>query len=438
MIPDCRFSILDCSLDNDMKLITFLGTGTYNKTKYVLDGKPPVRACYAPVASCRFVQADNVVVFATEEAEQAHAQALKKALRLPNEKVLFVPVPKGQKDDELWAIFSRVAENVNPQEELAFDVTHGLRSFPLVGLLAAAFLRVGFGIQLKAVYYGAFDVRDQSVTPPRTPMFDLTPMLTLLEWAAASDRFNRTGDSRYFASLLREEQKRLALQAQKEPDRLAQIGQIGKLASALTDLSQSLSLIRPHQVMQQAEHLNLQAQNALSVLAQSGAALPFQKLFDATLQAYQPLALSGSAADARLDLLIQRKLIQWYAQREHWMQTVSLAREWLVSWIMYHLGLTSLTVLSDRHRIEGVVNTEAAEFLKAKKEGFTFYSVFLRPIPSLETVLGLWKALTDTRNDIDHAGMRENPETPAKLTKNITTYIETLNSLSLERSQSSI
>ncbi len=421
-----------------MKLITFLGVGRYDETCYVLDGQPPIPARYAPVASCRFAQADSVVVFATEEAEQAHAQALKEALQLPDENVRFVPVPKGENETELWHIFSRVAENVVAGEELAFDVTHGLRSFPLVGLLAAAFLRVGFGIHLKDVYYGAFNVRDQSVTPPRTPMFDLTPMLTLLEWAAASDRFNRTGDSRYFASLLREEQKRLALQAQKEPARLEQIGQIGKLASALTNLSQSLSLIRPHQVMQQAEHITLQAQRALSVLAQSGAALPFQMLIEATLQAYQPLALSDPAVDARQDLLIQRELIQWYAKREHWMQAVSLAREWLVSWVMYHLGLTSLTVLSDRHRIEGVVNNEAAEFLKAKKEGFAFHSVFLRPIPNLETVLGLWKALTDTRNDIDHAGMREDPETPENLTKNITAYIQTLNALPLEHPKSQI
>lgn len=416
-----------------MKLLSFLGTGTYSETEYVLRGQPAVRTCYAPVASCRFVQADQIVIFATKEAEQTHRQALKDALPLPKENIRFVEVPKGQNDHELWTIFSRVAESVAPGEEVAFDVTHGLRSFPLVGLLAAAFLRVGFSIRLKAVYYGAFDVRDQSVNPPQTPMFDLTPMLVLLEWAAASDRFNRTGDSRYFASLLREEQKRLALQAEKDPNRLEQIGQIGKLASALTNLSQALSLIRPHQVMQQAEYLVLQAPKALSVLAQSSAALPFQMLLESTLQAYQPLALPNPAADARQDLLIQRELIKWYAQREHWVQAISLAREWLVSWIMFHLELASLTALSDRHRIEGVVNTEAAEFLKAKKEGKVFQSVFLKPIPSLEIVLGLWKDLADTRNDIDHAGMREDPQTPENLIQNIQKHIETLNSLPLDR-----
>jgi hypothetical protein len=50
-------------------------------------------------------------------------------------------------------------------------------------------------------------------------------------------------------------------------------------------------------------------------------------------------------------------------------------------------------------------------------------------LPQIETVLGLWKSLTDTRNDIDHAAMRETPETPENLIKQIKAYIESLSSL---------
>lgn len=408
-----------------MKLLTFLGTGRYDETEYTWNGQGIVSR-FAPVASCQFIQAREAVIFATDEAEAAHGQALREALNIPAQ---FAPVPKGENEAELWRVFSKVAESVLPGEEVAFDVTHGLRSFPLVGLLAAAFLRAGMGIELKAVFYGAFDVRDQQSMPHRTPMFDLTPMLKLQEWAAASDRFNRTGDARYFASLLREQQKNLALQAQGKPQQLEDIGQIGKLASALTDISQSLTLIRPNRAMQQIEKLPEKAKAALPVLAQAAAARPFQLVLNSTLDAYQSLALSDPAANVMQDLQTQRTLIAWYAEREHWMQTVSLAREWLVSWVMLQLGLTTLTVLGDRHRIEGVVNSEAAEFLKAKQQNQTFQPVFLKSLPQIETVLGLWKSLTETRNDIDHAAMRENPETPENLIKQIKAYIESLSLL---------
>jgi hypothetical protein len=144
------------------------------------------------------------------------------------------------------------------------------------------------------------------------------------------------------------------------------------------------------------------------------------------LQSYAPLALASPLTDSRQDLLTQREMIVWYSDREHWMQAVSLAREWLVSWVMFHLEINSLTVLSDRHRIESVINNEATEFLKAKKVGKIFRPVSLQALPLPETVFGLWKSLTDTRNDIDHAAMRETPEKPEVLVKNIKSYIKTL------------
>jgi CRISPR-associated DxTHG motif protein len=410
-----------------MKLLTFLGVGRYDETEYNWNGQS-VLGRFAPMASSKFSNADQVIVFATQEAELAHGQAFRSALNLP---VHFVPVPKGENEDELWQVFSKVAENVVPGEEVAFDVTHGLRSFPLVGILAAAFLRTGLRVSLKAVYYGAFDVRDQSVSPNRTPMFDLTPMLTLLEWAIASDRFSRTGDGRYFASLLREQQKKLALKSRKKSDQLTQVGNIGKLASALTDISQSLSLIRPQLAMRQIERLPTQVQAALPMLAQASATLPFQMMLNATLQSFEQLSLSDPSSDLRQDLLTQRAMIRWYADHEHWMQAVSLAREWLVSWVMLQFGLTSLTVLADRHRIEGVVNSEAEEFVKIKQQHMTYQPVFLKTLPQVETVLGLWKSLTNTRNDIDHAAMRENPQEPDTLVKQIQGYIRALEDLPL-------
>ncbi len=408
-----------------MKLLTFLGTGAYDETEYCWNGQPVISR-FAPVASCKFISANQAVIFATSEAELAHGNSLRELLAIP---VKFIPIPKGETESELWDIFNKIAKNVEPGEEVAFDVTHGLRSFPLIGLLTAAFLRVGMNVTLKAVFYGAYDARDKRLTPHRTPMFDLTPMLSLLEWAAAADRFNRTGDARYFASLLKQQQKMLALQAQEQPDRLEQIGQIGRLASLLTNISQSLSLIRPHLAMQLIETLPEMSESALPILAEAEAAQPFQLLLESTLNTYQPLAMSDPSVDPRQDLITQRVLINWYAEREHWAQTVSLAREWLVSWVMLHLGLKDLVTLSDRQRIEQVVNSEAEEYLKTIKQDVAFQPVFLKSIPDIEKVLSLWKSLTETRNDIDHAGMRQNPQKPDDLIKQIKAHIDILKSL---------
>ena len=198
-----------------MKLLTFLGVADYQETCYTWNGEE-CRTPFSPVASCAFLKPDDVMVFLTEDAQQkVYPNFLLELDRKVPEKVKTsaLPVPLGKDEQELWSIFDKISGCVQPGEEVAFDITNGLRHFPLVGLLAAAFLQSGLGVKLQAVLYGAFDVGRQ-VSPGRTPMFDLSPMLALLEWAAAADRFNRTGDSRYLASLVNSQRKNLAMAAQ--------------------------------------------------------------------------------------------------------------------------------------------------------------------------------------------------------------------------------
>jgi hypothetical protein len=120
-------------------------------------------------------------------------------------------------------------------------------------------------------------------------------------------------------------------------------------------------------------------------------------------------------------------MIRWYADHEHWVQAISLAREWLLSWVMVQLGLTNITQLSARHRFENVINGEANEYRVAKQAKKTFAPVFLAPISQVETVLSLWLRLAEIRNDIDHAGMREDPKKPEDLIENINECIQILN-----------
>jgi len=168
-----------------MKLLTFLGIANYRETLYKWEGRG-YRSRFSPLASCAFLEPEEIIVFLTADAERdifpEFAREVPESVR-----VRPVSVPLGADEAELWHIFDLVAGCVSPGEEVAFDITNGLRSFPLLGLLAAAFLRSGLDVRLKAVLYGAFDV-GRVLGNGETPMFDLTPMLALLEWSAAADR----------------------------------------------------------------------------------------------------------------------------------------------------------------------------------------------------------------------------------------------------------
>ncbi len=414
-----------------MKLLTFLGTGRYDETVYVLDTREQ-SARYAPVASCAFLRPDELIVFATKDAQDAHGDSLRAAVSVP---VTFVPIPLGANERELWEIFECIGNAVQPRDQVAFDITHGLRSSPLIGLLAAAFLRAGLDVNVRAVLYGAFDV-GKVVSPGRTPMFDLSPMLALLEWANAADRFNRTGDARYLANLVERQRKTSALAAKGDPEQLRQIGALGNLASTLSKISQGVQLIRPRQVMEQVAGLSERVERARPAMERAASAQPFSLLLEHVIEIYKPLEQVAVPNDTvrtqvRQMLFTERTLIHWYAERELWAQAISLAREWFVSWVMFQLGVLNTTQLDARERISHVVGAEASDFIKAKQAEKPFTPIFLAAVPQVETVLALWNPLTDARNDVLHAGMRDEPGKPDDLIKQIKQHIETLDTLPL-------
>lgn len=413
-----------------MKLLTFLGAGSYFETQYTWQ-EQSFASQYAPAASCRFLQASQVIAFLTEEAQDKVFESFKASLP-PEVSLQPIPVPLGKDQAELWQLFSQVSQAVQPEETIAFDITHGLRSFPLVGLLAAAYLHAGFSVELKAVLYGAYDVGRQ-VSPGFTPMFDLTPMLTLLEWAVAADRSKRTGDARYLASLVKAMRKDLVLAAGEDKAQIMEIGRLGNLADTLECISKSLRLIRPHQAMQQAAGLPERIQRAQPALQRVASVLPFNLLLQDLAQAYQPLALENPAEPHTLHetLHTERLMIRWYAEREQWVQAVSLAREWLVSWVMLQLGLADFTHLSSRQRIEHAVGAEAADYRQSCEKKTPFQPLFLKDLPNIERLMGLWLALTEVRNDIDHAGMRRDPGKPDDLVRRILDCLQILEDIPL-------
>ncbi|NPV86938.1 MAG: CRISPR-associated DxTHG motif protein [Anaerolineae bacterium] len=404
-----------------MNLLTFLGTGNYQTACYMWNGEEYITK-FAPLASCRFLRPEKLTVFLTEKS-RTHFEDLCKDMPAGVE-VCPVEVPTGKNEAELWQIFEIIADHVPPQSEAAFDITHGLRSFPLVALLAAAFLRSGLGVRLRAVFYGAYDVGEPHESIPdvrRVAMFDLTPMLSLLEWSAAADRLVQTGDARDLGKLLREQRKTLAEQAQGDPTALEQVGRLANLGGALVGISQALNLIRPYDALTQCAGLAGRTELARPLLESTPATKPYLHLLENVQRTFAPLGLQDADQphNAWQALHKQRQMIAWYVEREHWAQAVTLAREWLVSWVMAHLQRFDFTNRAVRERIEGSINEEAYTFKTCHQNKQPFEPLFLAPVPQLESALALWNTLADLRNDLDHAGMRQAPRQAKDLIEQI-------------------
>lgn len=405
------------------KLLSFLGRGKYEEVAYYL-GEREHLSRYAPAALCRLLEPapDELVVFATQEAEDMHGAGLQEAVGdcIP---LRLVRIPAGANEAEMWDIFRIITEQVGEGDALYFDITHSFRSLPFLSFLALAYLRTAKGTRIAGVYYGAYDARHDS----RVPVFDLTPFVELLDWTTAADRFIRFGDGRDLAEL-----------ANREKTEWAKAGGVDKkelsawdgLAGRLNDISLALRLIRPHEAMQAAhklqEHLRRHFANLEARRVQIA---PLTVLLEKVGTVFAPLALDRPRqADRREDLSRQKALIRWYLDHQQYVQALALAREWLVSWTIARMEHPDEMYTKERRqKMEEVLN-QAGRRLRDKEAGQTPGP---EEVPIPEHVAKLWASITNLRNDLLHAGMRKHRVLAKDVVDNITSFVDEIERLPL-------
>lgn len=380
-------------------LIAHLGTGKYDETTYVWGDREPVRASLFPVAACRWLRPRRVSVLLTEEARaHQHWADLQSALEGSAE-LVGVAIPDGRSEDELWSTMDAIAGCATPGETLALDVTHGLRTGPMVALLSAAFLdAIQDGPKIGHVLYGAWQMRD--LATDRSPTFDLTPFLRVLGWTHAARVLADGGDARPLSALLKEYDGPAGHQ-RHEP-------KLVKAGKSLERLSAALAVARPRKVCPEAG-------KALRLLGEAPAELdarsaPFAAASSSLRGTYEGLDEEGLEGASRL--------VAWYAQRNRAMEAILLAREWTVSLAGEAVGRAEI---ADRDAVEHALGAAvAARRPRADEPAEGGPAARARACPTFEgeewrQLVDWWDKIHDLRNDVAHCGYRRSERRTATI-----------------------
>jgi CRISPR-associated DxTHG motif protein len=344
-----------------MKLITFVGTGRYEPVIYRW-GEREHSTRFFSDALVEWLQPETTCVMLTKVARQhSNWQELEPLLRGRTE-VREVHIPDGESEQELWQIFQRITEVVEPNDELVFDITHAFRSLPLLTLLATAYLKQVAEVRIRYILYGAYEARADGIAPA----FDLTPFAELLDWLAAAKIFLTTGNAAELAHLLE------AVQDEAWRARLAQPPRnLKSLANTLTEISNHLLLNRVPLLAESARRLQSHLDPRHEAHAEIAVwAPPLAPLLERIAQSY--------SAFANDDLRTQAHLIEWYHRHGHVMQAVTLAREWVISYRLVQQG-KDWQDRGAREQMEQHLNAHAVQD-------------------------ALWSKVRDLRNDLAHCG----------------------------------
>ena len=106
-------------------------------------------------------------------------------------------IPFGEFLHEQYAILDTIAR-VAPDGAVSFDLTHGFRHLAMVGFLSAFMLERVRSLRVRELWYGAFDMTRDGVTPA----IKLDGLVRVRRWVAALERYDATGDLRLIEALL--------------------------------------------------------------------------------------------------------------------------------------------------------------------------------------------------------------------------------------------
>jgi len=342
-----------------MKLITVLGTGKYEPVTYRWNDHT-YETSFIQEAFVHWLKPEATCVLLTEKARAGQWQDLHQKLQ-GHTHTVEIDIPDGKNEAELWEIFEAISEVVQEGDEIAFDITHGFRSLPMIALLTIAYLKQVKGVKVQHVVYGVYE-RDN----PMAPILDLTPFADLLDWLAAAKIFTATGDSSELGQLIQEIQDDAYRNREAYGENLPRA--LKNFGAALAEVSDDLLLARVSNLPKSVRKLAERQSAANTEVPQW--AQPLTLLLDKIAATYAPFRDDS--------LPTQAALIRWYLDHNHIVQAMTLAREWIVSYHLHKEGKD----WRDPHEREWMEQL-LGEFLK------------LSP---------LWSKITGTRNDLAHCG----------------------------------
>lgn len=327
------------------KLIFAVGTGENRATSYVLGGDR-FDACFSALATRHFHDRqaaligegpiEEAFVLVTPGAREVGLPALLEAWD-PCIPLSPLDAPDGGDVEDQWGLFDAIAAVIHDGDRIVLDITRGFRSLPLVALLVVAFMRAAHpNARLAMLTYGALEARSTE----GTPLVDLTPMTSLLDWAAAVHRFQRGGDAQALAALVKETNRAIhrrgaSVAAADRPRHL------GALATDLDRFAAGLQTFRYEDTAALAPRLQARLRDAFESDPDRRAVRPLfilRSRLEAGLEPFKPADQTHPLADLRH----QRHLLQWLYERGLYLQYTALLAELLVGWVAQGLGLVGL------------------------------------------------------------------------------------------------
>jgi CRISPR-associated Csx2 family protein len=383
------------------KLLSFVGTTEYLEAYYSYEG-------FRTRLPCQFIQEslveffctdwereDQVVVFLTEKSRQKNwkgkdefpdanfSEGLENRLKRKNEleaSIKPVNIPECTNEEEFSEIFKIITGNIESEDKIFLDVTNAFRSIPMLAFVSLNYAGVLRNAKIEKILYGCMEslgsteeVKNIPVNNRIIPIFDLTRFVDLFDWTLGIERFLETGNTRKLEELANKE-----LEPQLKESKGAEGGRYRVLVSLLCSFEGKISTCRGPKLKNTVEKIAA----SLDQVKDDKIEMP---MLDPLIRKVRKRFLS---MDTENHISCGLDAVSWCIEHGLIQQGYTILRETVVNFIIKEIfGCSDFQNQEYREKAEKLLNSE--------DEGI------------LPDILNLWGEIVQYRNDINHAGWKE-------------------------------
>lgn len=339
-----------------------------------------------------------------------------------------IDIPDGKNEEEIWQIFERVYSELQEDDTLYFDLTHGFRYLPMLVLVLGNYAKFLKNVKVESITYGNFETRDTSVSPHVAPIIDITPLSALQDWTIAAGDYLLHGT----ASKLKEcSMKTLSpiLVETKGQDQSA--NNLRHIATSLEIFTDNIRFCRGMAIYEGKEAVKI---HKLLQGATKDYLKPFKPLFDyidKTVCCWQEKRVENMLLAAELS-----------ANCGNWQSAATLLEEGIVSIFCIRHGID----IDDEKKRDIVNNafTKKEKILNGKINEYrpseeakekVIDNICQDELITQDFINNYSNSLRRIRNDINHGGMRkfEKPREFKSIKKNLSNCIEFIHRYLLQK-----
>ena len=409
--------------------ISVLGYSNYGECCYVKDGFKSSKVRFIQEATLNYLQTleqwtenDVAYILLTNEAEQVNwydnghknrdtgetiiCQGLSSRLNAQHYQFpikIIQNLPHGNSEEEIWDIFEKVFEELQDEDELYFDLTHGFRYLPMLIMVLINYSKFLKSTIVKSITYGNYESRNKE---NEAPIINLLPLSALQDWTYAAGQFLDSGNVQKLVELSSKSLSPILREAKGSNNEATNLK---KFLNLLNSNVEDLQTCRGINIVESKnlKDLLLQANQLQSTIIK-----PLNPIFEKIKVQFNDFSEEPNVGNGFV-------AARWCVNNGLYQQAITILQENIVTYICLRQGLDYKKELE-----RGLINKTFVIYQEEiKEEEWMFSSLqsieeidcqkrVIRKLlqdEQLQKLSSSFKVCTNIRNDFNHAGMRNNP-----------------------------